>query len=87
MPFGLTIFTRKWTLKNIAGHRRTLCFIVMHHAKRSSSKGQAVLVLRIFDLESRNPHEQARLSINENLRQKAGARNMPGVAQGRAQGA
>ena len=61
--------------------------LVMHYAKHSSSTGQAVLVLRIFDLQSRNSHQQARLSLHENSRQKAGARNLPRVAQGRAQSA
>ena len=59
----------------------------MHYAKHSSSTGQAVLVLCILDIQSRNQHEQTRLSINESARQEAGARNLPRVAQGRAESA
>jgi hypothetical protein len=38
----------------------------MHYAKHSSSTGQTVMVLRIFNLEPRDPKEQARLSLYEN---------------------
>src|SRR5260370_34619239 len=55
----------------------------MHHAKHSQTTGQTILVLRILNLQSRNSHEQARVSFHENSRQKAGARNLPRVAQSR----
>src|SRR5205814_3333983 len=45
---------------------------IMHYAEHSPSTGQAVLVLRVLDLQSRNSQEQARLSLNEVSRQKAG---------------
>ena len=35
-----------------------LCVLIMHYAKHSSSTGQTVLVLRIFNLGSRNPHSR-----------------------------
>jgi hypothetical protein len=50
-----------------------------------SSTEQIFLVLRIFDLQSRNSHEQARLSLHENARQQAGEGNLPRMAQGRAE--
>jgi hypothetical protein len=52
----------------------------MQYAKRSSSARQTFLVLRILDLQSRNSHEQARLSLYENQRQEAGVGNMPRMA-------
>ncbi len=58
-----------------------LCALIMHYAKHSSSTGQAVLVLRILNLEPRNPDQQARFSLHENPRQKAGAGNLPCMAK------
>ena len=40
-----------------------------------------------FQFESRNSQEQARLPLHENPRQETGARNLPCLAQGRAQSA
>src|SRR4029077_19420245 len=64
-----------------------LCVLIMHYAKHSPPTGQTVLVLCIFNLEPRNPHQQACVSLHENPRQEAGARNLPRMAQGRAQSA
>jgi hypothetical protein len=80
-----TIFPRNWTRENIVEHSRTLCNLIMQHVKHSSSTRQTLLVLRILNLEPRNPYEQARLSLHENERQEAGSGNLPRVAQGRAQ--
>jgi integrase len=59
----------------------------MHHAKHSPSIRQTVLVLRILNLRLPNKPMETRLSLYENRRPQAGVRNLPYVAQGRAESA
>jgi hypothetical protein len=42
--------TMKMDMRNIIEHLWMLCFLIMRYAKRPSSTGQTVLVLRILDL-------------------------------------
>src|SRR5207237_5681354 len=69
-PSWLNTLKQRWTLTNVMHKLYAL------YGNRSPSTGPTVLVLRILDLRRGHRHQQTRLPLNQNGRQKARAGNL-----------
>ena len=78
LPMKLNTQKQGWTWVRVMHYRDA------QNGKRSQATGQTFLVLRILNLQPRNPSQSARISLYQNKGQETGGGNLSDLAQGRA---